>query len=60
LLFPQLAQALMQGQRFIERRDDRESHGASAGLEREVGITVSSMAFCSKTRDTILYGLEIE
>jgi len=35
LSFPRLAQALMQGQCFIERRDDQESHGASAGLERE-------------------------
>jgi len=32
LSIPRLAQALMQGQRFIERHDDQESHGA---LERE-------------------------
>ena len=29
LSIPRPAQALMQGQRFIERRDDQESHAAS-------------------------------
>jgi len=28
-----------QGQRFIERRNDQESHGAAAGLERQVGTS---------------------
>ena len=32
LSIPRLAQALMQGQRFIERRDDQESE--SHGLQR--------------------------
>ena len=62
LSIPRLPQALMQGQRFIERRDDQESHR----LQR-VWKENSSVAFRSKTplnshrttRDAILYyGLE--
>ena len=38
LSIPRPAQALMQGQRFIERRDDQESHGPQREQQRGVSF----------------------